>query len=129
MGSSRPSAERRPAASPASQSDVAFALQELIACWSQAHDAMARGELDAVAGLLDQADVQLAAAGDGAEDTPEERRLRQQAATTYEVLQHAMKAGLSGLREELGKHRRGKKVLRGYDRTENDAGSRVTRSV
>ena len=129
MASSRPSATDRAADTTASQSDVAFALQELIACWSQAHEAMTRGELDAVAGLLDQADVQLAAAGDGADDTPAEQKLRQQAATAYGVLQHAMKAGLKGIREELGKHRRGKKALRGYDRTENDAGSRVTRSV
>jgi hypothetical protein len=125
MASSRPS----DADAYATQSDVAFALQELDACWSQAHEAMARDELDTVTGLLEQAEAHARAAGDGATDTQAERKLRERAATTFGLLQHAMKAGLDGIRKELGKQRRGKKVLRGYDRTENDAGSRLTRSV
>ena len=90
---------------------------------------MARGELDTVTGLLDQSDAHVRAAGDGTSDTPAERALRQQAATAYGLLQHAMKAGMEGIRTELGQHRRGKKALRGYDRTECDAGARITRSV
>lgn len=123
------SSRRSDADAYATQSDVAFALHELIACWNQAHEAMARDDLDQVTGLLEQAESHARAAGDGADDTPDERKLRQQAATTFGLLQHAMKAGLEGIRKELGQQRRGKKALRGYDRTESDAGSRVTRSV
>jgi len=128
MASSRPN-QASEADAYATQSDVAFALQELNACWSQAHEAMARDQLDTVTGLLEQAEAHARAAGDGAADTPAEHQLRQQAATTFGLLQHAMKAGLEGIRKELGQQRRGKKVLRGYDRTESDAGSRLTRSV
>lgn len=129
MASSRPNSPQTAADALANQSDVAFALQELIACWTQAHEAMSRGELDTVTGLMDQADVHVRGAGDGVGDSPEEVALRKRAATTYGLLQHAMKSGLDGIRKDLGKHRRGKKALRGYDRTESDAGSRLTRSV
>jgi hypothetical protein len=111
------------------QSDVAFALQELNACWSQAYADMTRGQLDSVAGLLDQAEQHLTAAGDGRGDSPAEAKLRRQAASSHALLQHAMRVGLDGIRDELGKHRRGKRALRGYDRTESDAGSRVLRDV
>ena len=113
----------------AEQSDVAFALQELNACWSQAYADMTSGQLDSVAGLLDQAEQHLAAAGDGRCDSPIEAKLRRQAASSHALLQHAMQVGLDGIRDELGKHRRGKRALRGYDRTESDAGSRVLRDV
>lgn len=118
-----------PADAIAEQSDVAFALQELNACWGQAYAGMLRGELDTVGNLLDQAEPHLAAAGDGRGDSVEEARLRRHAASSHALLQHAMRAGLDGIREELGKHRHGQRALRGYDRSECDAGSRVLRSV
>lgn len=98
----------------AEPSPVAFALQELTACWSQAYEAMTRGDLIAVAHLLDEAQLQLATAGDGRDDTANEAHLRSQAASAHGRLQHAMKAGLDGLREELARVRRGAKALRGY---------------
>jgi len=113
----------------AASSDVAFALQELNACWSQAYADMTRGQLDSVAALLDQAQPYLAAAGDGRGDSDAEAKLRKQAASSHALLQHAIQAGMDGIREELGKHRRGKRALRGYDRAESDAGSRILRSV
>ncbi|MGC6486459.1 MAG: hypothetical protein ACON4Z_02355 [Planctomycetota bacterium] len=118
-----------PAADVATQSDVAFALQELNACWSQAYADMTRGQLDSVGGLLDQAEQHLTTAGDGRGDSAAEARLRRQAARAHARLQHAMQTGLDGIREELGKQRKAKRALRGYDRTESDAGSRVLRNV
>ena len=113
----------------AASSDAAFALQELNACWSQAYDAIGRGELDTIDTLLNEADTHLSAAGDGTADTPTEQQLRRKAAMSFARLQHAMKSGLEGIRDELGKQRRGKRALRGYDRSESDAGSRVTRQA
>jgi len=98
----------------ATDSSVAFALEEMIACWTQAHEVMTRGDLQSVASLLDQADRQLQAAGSGQSDSPDEARLRQRAVTAFGLLQHAMQSGLDGMRKELGQARRGAKALRGY---------------
>lgn len=130
MGSSPPSgaASGAPDAAPP-DSSVAFALRELIACWDQAYEAMTRGDLTQVTALLDHADPLLAAAGDGDADTPAEAKLRASAATAYGRLQHAMSAGLTGIRAELQQARRGAKAIRGYGNRERSVGSRVARSV
>jgi len=111
----------------ATESSVAFALQELTVCWSQAYEAMTRGDLQGVAALLDQAEHQLEPAGDGSHDSEHESRLRNQAVSAYGRLQHAMKSGLTGLRDELGQTRRGAKAMRGYGGAVADLGTRVTR--
>ncbi|HEB53919.1 MAG TPA: hypothetical protein ENI87_11760 [bacterium] len=127
MASSPPEHTRAP--DPATDSPVAFALQELTACWTQAFEAMGRGELGAVASLLDQADAHLAAAGDGNSDSPTEARLRTEAAQAHALLQHAMQSGLDGIKTELGQLRRGAKALRGYDRAEKALGRRFERNA
>ena len=53
----------------ASPSPVAFALQELIACWDQGYEALAQGDLDRVAALLEVADDHLAGTVNGAPDS------------------------------------------------------------
>ena len=116
-------------ADPATDTEVAFALQELTACWTQAFEAMGRGELGAVASLLDQADAHIATAGDGTHDSPTEADLRTQCAQAHALLQHAMQSGLDGIKTELGQLRRGAKALRGYDRAEADLGRRLERSI
>lgn len=122
MASSRPDA-----GDPPEPSAVAFALQELTACWSQAYEAMARGDLHAVAALLDQADAQLAAAGDASADSAAEAGARSRAASAHGRLQHAMRAGLDGLREEIGRSRQGQKALRGYGQHGLRVGDGVTK--
>lgn len=122
MASSRPDA-----GDPSEPSAVAFALQELTVCWSQAYEAMTRGDLHAVAALLDRAGEQLAAAGDGRGDTAAEAGLRSRAASAHGRLQHAMRAGLDGLREEIGRARQGQKVLRGYGQSGLRVGDGLTK--
>lgn len=129
MASSRSNTRAKPGDDPAVATDVAFALQELNACWSQAYDAMTRGELKAVAGLLTAADAYLDAAGEGLDDNPAEQALRRHAASTFGLLQHALEVGITGVRDELGRHRRGRKALRGYDRSDRETGGRVTRDA
>lgn len=92
----------------------AFALQELAACWNQAYEALVRGDLDRVTALLDVADEHVAAAGAGATDDAVEARLRATAMGAKGLLEHAMRAGLQGLRDELARARVGGKALRGY---------------
>ncbi|MBL8752612.1 MAG: hypothetical protein JNK15_04870 [Planctomycetes bacterium] len=92
----------------------AFALQELIACWNQGYEALLRGDLDGARSLLDIADDHVAAAGDGRSDTAAEAALRIAAASARGRLEHAMKAGLDGLQQELARARHGGKALRGY---------------
>jgi hypothetical protein len=113
----------------ANDSSVGFALQELIACWAQAHEAIGRGDLQSIASLLDQADVQLAEAGNGDNDTPDEAKLRSRAATAYGLLQHAMKAGLKGINKELGQANRGMRALRGYVKAAGRATGNLLKSV
>jgi hypothetical protein len=98
-----------PAASPRR-----FALQELIVCWNQAYEALANGDLDRVAALLDVTDGHVRVAGIGAPDDATESSLRSEALSAKGRLEHAMKAGLQGMREELARTRVGGKALRGY---------------
>tara|TARA_R110002072_G_scaffold174303_4_gene329479 strand:+ start:93032 stop:93421 length:390 start_codon:yes stop_codon:yes gene_type:complete len=113
----------------ATDSSVGFALQELIACWTQAHEAMARGDLQSVTTLLDQADAQMAAAGNGNNDTPGEATLRKRAVTSYGLLQHAMKSGLNALNKEIKHANHGKRALRGYVKAAGNHPSRLLNSV
>lgn len=129
MASPPNSRTHRDGVAAATDSSVAFALQELIACWSQAHEAMGCGDLNLVGDLLDQADSQLASAGDGTGDTPEEAALRQRAVTAYALLQHAMKSGLDGIQKELGHTHRGKRALRGYVQAAGRVDGRLIKSV
>ena len=89
----------------AAATDVAFALQELNACWRRAYDAMTRGEFKAVAGLLNAADAHLDAAGEGLDDTPVEQALRRHAASTFGLLQQALEIRATGARDEHGRRR------------------------
>jgi len=113
----------------ATASPVAFALQELIACWDQAYAALVQGDLDQVAALLDVADEHLLAASDGRTDSPEEARLRATVLGSRGRLEHGMSSGLVGLAEELARVRHGQKTLRGYGRTEVGVGDHVARTV
>jgi len=108
---------------------VAFALQELIACWDQAYEALVRGDLDRVQSLLDVAGDHVARAGDGRTDSPGEARLRNDAASARGRLEHGMKAGLTGLQDELARTRRGARALRGYGNAARGVGDNVTRDA
>ena len=114
MASSPPNLTHDEGQAAATDSSVGFALQELAACWNQAHEAMSRGDLKSVMLLLSQAEEHLLSAGDSSNDTPDENAQRRRAAVAFGLLEHAMEAGLTGLRQEIGQTRRGAKALRGY---------------
>jgi hypothetical protein len=119
------------ASSPA-ETPRAFALQELIACWNQGYAALAQGNLEQVAALLDIAAehlVDASRADDTRVDTPAEAALRQEATAAYGRLQYGMNAGLVGLQEELSRARVGAKALRGYGNPSLRVGSRVVRDA
>lgn len=118
-----------PADRGATASSVAFALQELIACWDQAYAALVQGDLEQVGGLLDVAEEHLVAAGDGSTDSVDEARLRATALGSRGRLEHSMSSGLTGLAEELARVRHGQKTLRGYGRTDVAVGDHVARTV
>lgn len=113
----------------ATATPVAFALQELIACWDQGYEALVRGDLERVQALLDVADDHVARAGEGRSDSPAEAKLRGHAASARGRLEHGMKAGLTGLQDELARTRRGAKVLRGYGNATLGLGGNVTRDA
>ena len=113
----------------ATASPVAFALQELIACWDQGYAALANGDLEQLAELMALADEHLAAAGDGSKDGPHEARLRNDAQSSRGRLEHGMRSGLDGLAAELTRVRQGAKVLRGYGNASVGLGANVARTV
>ncbi|MFT4513377.1 MAG: hypothetical protein ACI89X_002817 [Planctomycetota bacterium] len=113
----------------ATDSSVGFALEELIACWTQAHEAMGRSDLQSVTSLLDLADVQLPVVGNGDDDTPAEALLRARAVTAYGLLQHAMKSGLKGINKEISQTNRGTRALRGYVKAAGRATGHLLKSV
>src|SRR5689334_16204368 len=90
---------------------VAFALQELTACWNQGYEALARGDLERVAALLAIAADHVAAAGDGHADSAAEAALRAEATAAHGRLRHGVRAGLVGVEEELARVRVGGKAL------------------
>jgi hypothetical protein len=108
---------------------VAFALQELIACWDQGYEALARGDLDRVASLLDIADDHLAAIGRPTDDDQELARLRNDAVSARGRLEHGMRTGLVGIQEELARTRQGAKVLKGYGQARATLGTTIHRSI
>lgn len=118
-----------PADRPSTASAVAFALQELVACWDQAYAALVQGDLDQVTALLDVADDHLAAAGSGRTDSPDEAQLRGIALGSRGRLEHGMSAGITGLAEELARVRHGQKTLRGYGRSDVGVGDHIARTV
>ena len=95
-------------------SAVAFALQEVTACWDQGYEALARGDLERVAALLDVADGYLGKVGDPGRDGVEEARLRAEAVAARGRLEHGMRGGLEGLRDEIARVRQGARTLQGY---------------
>lgn len=108
---------------------VAFALQELIACWNQGYEALARGDLERVDALLAIAAEHVATAGTGTADTPTEAALRREATSAHGRLRHGMQAGLTGLQDELARARKGSKALRGYGNPARQLGTTVVRDV
>lgn len=108
---------------------VAFALQELAACWNQGYEALARGDLERVSALLAIAADHVATAGDGGHDTVAEAALRTVAAAAHGRLQHGVSAGLVGIEEELARARVGGKALRGYAEPARPLGSSVVRDA
>jgi len=106
-----------------------FALQELIACWDQGYEALARGDLDRVQALLDLADDHLRSLPDHTTDGPTETQLRTEAVAARGRLEHGMRAGIDGLTQELGRVRQGAKVLHGYGAVSRDNGSRLEKSI
>lgn len=109
--------------------NTAFLLQELIACWDQAYEALCRGELDPIAALLDHTDDLLARLPDHRGDGPAETALRERAAAARGRLEHGMQAGLDGLRDELARARQGAKTLGGYRAATGMEPGRVIRTA
>ena len=95
-------------------SPVEFALQELTAIWNQGYEALAQGNLDHLAGLIDLADEYTSAAGDGRNDSESERCQRDLALEAKGRLEHGMRTGMQVLQDELARSRIGARVLRGY---------------
>lgn len=118
-------AEPRPAAS----TPAGCALQELIACWDQAYEALARGDLERVEALLEVASEHVVAAGDGTQDGESEARLRAEARSAHGRLAAGMRSGLVGLQDEITRTRRGAKAMRGYGYPGLRVGDNVTKSV
>ena len=108
---------------------VGFALQELIACWDQSYEALARGDLVQVEALLGVAQEHMAAAGNGSADSSDEARLRSDAATANGRLQHGLRVGMTSVQDELGRTRQGSKALRGYGTAAPGISSSLQKSV
>lgn len=123
------SSPAEPRVAAATASPVAFALQELTACWDQGYAALANGDLEHLADLMAMADGHLLAAGDARHDGPEEARLRVAAQSSRGRLEHGMRSGLDGLADELSRVRQGAKVLRGYGNASVGLGGNVARTV
>lgn len=116
-------------AEPTTLSARAFALQELAVCWHQGYEALARGNLEHVDRLLTLAGEHLLVAGDGADDSDVEARLRREASAVHDRLQQGIQAGLAAVQEELSRARAGSKALRGYGRTSTSVGDQVVKDA
>lgn len=109
------------------QEATSFALQEVTACWNQAYEALTRGDLEAVAELLDLVDEQLAVATSNHQsESPTITGLRAEAAAARGRLEHGMRSGLDGLAAELAQTRRGARTLQGYRQAGGGDGSTWT---
>jgi hypothetical protein len=109
--------------------DIAFVLQELTACWDQSYEALARADLDRVAALMARADEHVARLADARITGDELRRLHRQALAARGRLEHGMKAGLDGVRQELRRTRDGTRALSGYRDNTRDLGGRIAREL
>lgn len=89
---------------------------------------MTRGDLKSVSLLLSQAEEHLLSAGDGSNDTPDETDQRRRSVVAFGLLEHAMEAGLTGLRQEIGQTRRGAKALRGYSHAAGKSSGQLLKS-
>ncbi|MCR9245001.1 MAG: hypothetical protein NXI31_08205 [bacterium] len=116
-------------ASSPTESPTTFALQELIACWDQGYEALARGDLERVTALLTIADGQLRGLAAQDDDTPSESELRERAMTSRGRLEHGVRAGLQSVGQELGKVRQGSRALDGYKAPITDRIPRVERDA
>jgi hypothetical protein len=105
------------------------ALQEVTTCWDQAYEALARGDLERVAALLDIAGDYVPALGDGAGDSPAEAHQRALATSAFGRLRHGMQAGLTGLQDEMARSRNFGKLLRGYGDPRFGIGINVERII
>jgi hypothetical protein len=112
-----------------SPAEAAFALQELEVCWDQCYEALARGDLDRVAALLDVADEHLRDLPAPADDSAELAELRGRATAASGRLGHGMRAGLDGLRDEIGRARVGQKMLQSYGDPTRGIGGRIESRV
>ena len=101
-------------ARPDAASPAAFALQEVTACWDQGYEALVRGDLERVAALMDIADDWLRQVGDPTADDAQLAKLRSDAVAARGRLEHGMRGGLDGLRDELARVRQGARTLQGY---------------
>lgn len=110
-------------------SPTAFNLRELIACWDQGYEALARGDLDRVEDLLGIADDHLRSLPDHGGDGPVETGLRAEAVAARGRLEHGMRAGLAGLQTELERTRQGARMLHGYRSGPAGLGGRFEKSV
>lgn len=106
---------------------VEFALQELIACWDQGYEALARGDLERVHALLEIADDHVVTASSDVADSPAAAQLRMAAATSRGRLEHGMRKGKQSVQDELAQTRVGAKALRGYGNPTLGLGNSVSR--
>lgn len=110
-------------------SATAHILQELTACWDQGYDALTRGDLERVAGLLAIVDQHLDGLQPPEADDDDERKLRQAAVAARGRLEHGIHAGLDGVRSELHGARKGRRALAGYRTPAGGVGDRVQRDA
>jgi hypothetical protein len=117
------------ASSPANDEAAAYLLGELTACWNQGYEALAQGDLERTAVLLDVAEGHLKSLQPASEDDATATGLRQEAMAARGRLEHGMRKGLDGLAEELVKVRQGSKVLQGYRDPTRGLGNRIERNA
>ncbi len=92
-----------------------FLLQELVACWDQAYEALSQADLDRAGALVDIADRHLQQLR-GEDELPAD--LLQEASAARGRLEHGMRSGLAALQQEISRARKGEKALRGYGKAQ-----------
>ncbi|MCA8949957.1 MAG: hypothetical protein KDE27_10675 [Planctomycetes bacterium] len=116
-------------ASSPSDPNTSFLLQELTACWDQGYEALARGDVARAEALVAIADEQLAKLQPAERDTATEGELRRTADAARGRLEHGVRSGLAGLRDELRRVRQGGRALQGYKLAPAQLGDRVHRDA